>query len=603
MATPPEPSPSPDQDATGMPRAITIVIDGSARAARFALTRGRLLFDVRSARERRLLIDTAALGIAGALAAQVFGVLLHFFTSLLLGRLAGYTAPGLPNEGGTSIEIIGRFGFWLVPLSMTVGGLLVGLLTERFAPEAEGHGTDAVIRAFHRSGGFLRPRVPFVKLLASAITIGSGGVAGREGPMALITGGLGSWYATATKRDDADRRLLLLVGMSAGLSAIFRSPIGAALLAVEILYADMEFEPGALLYTALGAIVAYAVNGMFVGWEPLFRVSSLAGHLTSAAAYGWYIVLGVAAGVVATVLPVVFYRTRDAFRRIPVKPYWRPAIGGLAAGVVALGFPKVIGGGYGWMQQAIDGQLALFTLATLIAAKMVAMSFTVASGGSGGVFAPTLFIGAMLGGSCAIVFHQAPAPFVVVGMAAVFAGAAHVPIATMMMVTEMTGGYQLLVPATLAVVVSYIVQRRLSSRFRYRSVYEGQVANPADSLAHHTKHLEIALRILRQKGVTDLSRAEDIDLLTPLLSGIPVELPGDRRLLVGLMRPQSPLVRATVTEAVAQLDHGRTNIIGILRGEHMLAPRPELVLQEGDRVILVASAEGLETVWKHFTQW
>ena len=124
--------------------------------------------------------------------------------------MAGYVAPGLPNEGGATSEVVGPHGLWLVPVVMVLGGLLVGIITERLAPEAEGHGTDAVIKAFHRNDGRIRARVPFVKLVASAITIGSGGVAGREGPMALITGGLGSWYATLTNRDGRERRLLLL---------------------------------------------------------------------------------------------------------------------------------------------------------------------------------------------------------------------------------------------------------------------------------------------------------------------------------------------------------------------------------------------------------
>src|SRR6185312_7436917 len=174
--------------------------------------------------------------------------------------------------------------------------------------------------------------------------------------------------------------------------------------------------------------------------------------------------------------------------------------------------------------------------------KIVAMSLTVASGGSGGVFAPSLFAGAMLGGACAAAAHLPPAAFVVVGMAAVFAGAAHVPIATMMMVTEMTGGYTLLVPAALAVMLSYLVQMRLGSRRKYRSVYEAQVANRAESPAHHTQHLETALRIIREHEFTNLDNIGELDLATLLRSGIPVELAGGRRLFVGVLRPASQVV-------------------------------------------------------------
>ncbi len=554
-------------------------------------------------RQRRLLFDTVALGVAGAIGAQLFNALLSGTTWLFLKKMAGYVAPGLPNEGGASQESIGPYGFWLIPAVVTLGGLLVGLLVENLAPEAEGHGTDAVIKAFHRSDGQMRARVPFVKLIASAITIGSGGVAGREGPMALITGGLGSWYATLTGRSGRDRRLLLLVGMSAGLSAIFRSPIGAALLAVEILYADMEFEPNALLYTTIGAIVAYALNGMFVGFQPLFRVSSLVGQLPTAVDYLWYLVLGLAAGILATVVPMVFYTARDFFRSLPVKPWLRPAIGALMAGLIALAVPKVIGGGYGWMQQAIDGNLALSTLSLLVAAKLIAMSFTVGSGGSGGVFAPTLFVGAMLGGACATVFHQPAAPFAIVGMAAVFAGCAHVPIATMMMVTEMTGGYTLLVPATLAVVISYLVQMRLSTNLKYRSVYEAQVTSRADSPAHHEKHLEIALKILKQKSLPNLSETAQFDLVSLLRSGAPAELPGERRLVVGVLKPESSLASRTVAENEASLGELGMSIISIIRGEHMLAPRPDLTLTAGDRLIVVVGAAELNGVWAHITQW
>jgi len=559
--------------------------------------------DSPAARDRRLLLDTVALGVIGAIVAQLFNGLLRAANNIFLGGLAGYVAPGLPNEGGAADAVVGPYGLWLIPVSIGLGGVIVGFLTERFAPEAEGHGTDTVIRSFHRADGFLRARVPAVKLLASALTIGSGGAAGREGPMALITGGIGSWYATITKREARERRVLLLVGMAAGLSAIFRSPIGAALLSVEILYADMEFEPGALLFSAIGAIVAYALNGMFVGWDPLFRVSSLIGTLPRTVDYLWYVVLGIAAGLMATALPMLFYKTRDAFRSSKIPPMWRPGVGALLTGLLALAFPQVIAGGYGWMQQAIDGRLALATLAILLVAKPVAMSLTVGSGGSGGVFAPTLFAGAMLGGACAALFHQAPAPFVVVGMAAVFAGAAHVPIATMMMVTEMTGGYHLLVPATLAVLISYLVQIRLSSRLQYRSVYEAQVQNRASSPAHHTAHLEIALSILRQRGMQDAPEGSTQEMLQPLRSGLPVPLPAGKRLVVAALKKTSPFVSKPIQDFLPGLQEHDTTIIAIIRGEHMMAPRHDLVVEAGDRAILVSTVSALDVVWKHFSPW
>ena len=555
------------------------------------------------ARQRRLIIDAILLGVVGAVGAQVFLFALRWSTRLFVNDFAGYLAPGLPSEGGTLREVIGPHGLWLIPVVTTLGGLIVGLIIERYAPEAEGHGTDAVVRAFHRTDGVIRPRVPPIKLFASAITIGSGGSAGREGPTALIAAGVGSWYATITRREGRDRRLLMLAGMAAGLSAMFRSPIGTALMAIEVLYADMEFEAGALLYALLASIVAYAVNGFVDGWEPLFRLPGPIGQLPSVLDYGWYVVLGVLAGITATLVPVVFYRIRDLFRVSRIPPALRPAAGGLAMGLLGMAVPQVIGGGYGWMQLAIDGRLALGTMLLLVGAKWLATSLSVASGGSGGVFAPSLYVGAMLGGAWAAFVHEPPAPFIIVGMAAVFSGAAHVPMATLMMVTEMTGGYTLLVPAALAVVISYLVQRRLSERLRYRSLYEGQVESRADSPAHHSQHLEIALRILREHQPQDLTSVGEIDLVSLLRSGIPVELAGDRRLVVGVLRPDSPYVGTTVAVSGRQLGGGDANIIAILRGEHMTVPNAKLQFEAGDRLILVVSQAHVADLRRDLAPW
>jgi CIC family chloride channel protein len=555
----------------------------------------------RLGRQQRLIVDALLLGVAGALAAQIFTLLLRAATWVFQTQLAGYNPPGLPNEGGVLREVIGPHGLWLVPAVAALGGLIVGIVVQRLAPETEGHGTDTVVHVFHRADGVLRARVTPVKLLASALTIGSGGSAGREGPIALAAAGVGSWYAQMTGRTAAERRQLLLVGMAAGIAAIFRSPLGAALFAIEVLYMDMEFESAALLPAVLASVVAYALNGFFVGWQPLFRVPRFLTlpHLLD---NGWYVALGVGAGVVATGLPVVFYGVRDVFRRFKIRPELKPALGGLLMGLLALIYPQVIGGGYGWMQEAIDGRLAEGTLLALVLAKPVAMSLTVSSGGSGGVFAPTLFVGAMLGGLLAGVAHLPAAPFVIVGTAAVFAGAAHVPVAALLMVTEMTGGYTLLVPAALAVMVSFWVQRRLAARFRYQSLYEAQVTNRADSPAHHAEHLKIALRILKERRVLNPADVGQFDLLSLMRSGIPVELPGDQRLVIGVLRSDSPYGRKPLGAGNGRLDD-HTHVFAIIRGEHMMVPRPDTVLEPGDRLILLTTAAGLEGLKQHVDKW
>jgi CIC family chloride channel protein len=254
------------------------------------------------------------------------------------------------------------------------------------------------------------------------------------------------------------------------------------------------------------------------------------------------------------------------------------------------------------MQEAIDGRLAAGALLALVLAKPLAMSLTISSGGSGGVFAPTLFIGAMLGGLLASLSHQPPAPFVIVGMAAVFAGAAHVPIASLMMVTEMTGGYTLLVPAALAVMVSYLVQRRLAHGVRYQGLYEAQVPTRADSPAHHAEHLRIALRLLKERRVLDPADVGQLDLLSFLRAGIPVELPNDRRLLIGVLRPGSPLVGRPASADGAGLE-GNTRIFAIIRGEHMTVPGPNAVLEAGDRLLLVTAASDMERLKQHMDKW
>jgi CIC family chloride channel protein len=240
-------------------------------------------------RRWRLLVDTLILGIVGALSARLFVYLLKFTQDIFLTQLAGYQPPGSPNEAGLHTQIIGPHGLWLIPVVTTLGGLLSGILVYSLAPESEGHGTDTVVKAFHRAGGFIRARVAPIKLLASAITIGSGGSAGREGPTALISAGIGSIYATLSHRSDEERRLLVLIGTAAGLSAIFRSPIGTAIFAIEVLYSEIEFESGALLYTMLGAVVAYAINGLFVGnpFSMSHPISEFQGSMTMAGTQFW----------------------------------------------------------------------------------------------------------------------------------------------------------------------------------------------------------------------------------------------------------------------------------------------------------------------------
>lgn len=517
----------------------------------------------------------------------------HFF----LTRLAGFHPAGLPEEGGALKQVIGPHGLLLIPVATTLGGLISGLLVYTFAPEAEGHGTDTVVKAFHRAGGFIRARVAPLKLVASAVTIGSGGAAGREGPTALIGAGLGSIYATFVHRKDEDRGLIVLMGMAAGLSAIFRSPIGAAFFAVEVLYEKMEFEAGALLYTMLSSVVAYAVNSMFVGNKPLFFFPT--GQVpSSVSAYLWFGALGIAGGLLATLLPLVFYRVRDAFRALPVPAVLNPAIGGLLLGLIAMELPQILGGGYGWIQEAIDGRIALKLLVALLFAKLIGFALTVSSGGSGGVFAPTLFVGAMLGAVLAALAHLPAAAFVVVGMVAVFGAAAHVPMASLVMVTEMTGGYQILPGAAFAVLLGYLVQSWLSTSLKYHSLYEAQVPSRLQSPARYVESVESALRILGTRKVSG-TQLGHLDLVNVLDSGVGVQMPGRKELNIGVVEPNSDLVGRTIQEVSSITGKDILEIVAILRGNEVALPTPSTALREGDRILVLGSAKAREKLFSH----
>ncbi|MGA7521181.1 MAG: chloride channel protein [Acidobacteriaceae bacterium] len=546
-------------------------------------------------REPRLMLESALLGVAGALSAQAFMWMLHACSRLLLTGIAGYQPPGA--EFGPDHQVIGPHGLWLIPIVTTLGGLLSGFLVYRFAPEAEGHGTDTVVNAFHRREGIIRPRVSPIKMVASAITIGSGGSAGREGPIALITAGVASVYAKLAHRSEEDRRILLLAGMAAGLSAIFRTPMGTGVFAIEVLYGSMEFEVSTLLYTMLSSGVAYTINGLFVGFRPLFRVPPIPTPALST--YAIYAGLGLAAGLVGTALPEVFYRVRDAFHRLPVPLWTKPAIGGLLLGLLALKLPQVLGGGYGWIQLAIDGRLALHLLVLLLFAKMAAFALTVSSGGSGGVFAPSLFVGAMLGGAFSVVFHQMPAVFVVVGMAAVFGAAARVPIATMLMVTEMAGGYHLLVPAGLAVMIAYLLQSQLSSFLRYRSLYEGQVPTRQDSPAHYLEHIQIALNLLGRRNLPLMDKVGHLDLLRLLRSHVGFELPGGRELTMGVINDDSPIAHRRLADLYRELAQYDFEIVTIRRREHLLLPHGDTLLEPGDRLVMITSPQSREPLARY----
>ncbi len=325
-----------------------------------------------------------------------------------------------------------------------VGGILSGLLVFIFAPEAEGHGTDAAIASFHYRQGQIRPRVPFVKLIASAITIGTGGSGGREGPIALIGAGFGSFIGSQFRLRPSERRILMAAGVGAGVAAIFRAPLAGALFAAEILYRSIDFESEVIVPAALASTAAYCTFGLAFGWSPLFTlppevVQNLSFRNPSQLLA--YVLLAFFLVVLAMLYTKSFYGISHAFRRLPLPRHVKPAIGAFATGLVGVGLYYLLGRneqvlavlsfGYGALQDALtvqsqSGADLFFALVLLVIAlgKIATTSLTIGSGGSGGVFGPSMVIGGCGGGALGIVLHHYwpamvphPSSFIIVGMA------------------------------------------------------------------------------------------------------------------------------------------------------------------------------------------
>jgi chloride channel protein, CIC family len=426
----------------------------------------------------------AVVGVAAGLGALLFMWALGTATRLLLVDIGGYTPATTIGEGGGS-PASDFTRPWAIPLVVGLGGLLAGLLVFTFAPEAEGHGTDAAIHAIHHDPTGIRPRVVVVKLIASAITIGSGGSGGREGPTAQISAGGASTIARRLHLSHDQARVLVTAGMAAGIAAIFRAPLGGAMLGVELLYLE-DLEADALLPGLVASVIAYLVYGAVDGFVPVFGDQG-AITFTGASQFVWFAVLGVAAGVLARGYAGAFYAVIDVCRRIRLPRWLLPALAGVLVGLLGLVVPGVLGTGYGTVQQLMTPQGALaLPLVVLIAipfAKIAATSLSIGSGGSGGIFGPGMVIGAALGAAFWAILHgipalaggvgPSPAIFALVGMVAVFGSVAHAPIAMTLMVAEMTGNLAVVPPAMLALVIAAVIVGRTT-------IYRSQLETRAD---------------------------------------------------------------------------------------------------------------------------
>jgi chloride channel protein, CIC family len=428
------------------------------------------------------------IGAVAGLGAIVFYEALLACTHLFLGVLAGYQVPTPVGEGGQMASASAARP-WALPLVAGCGALLGAILVYRFAPEAKGHGTDAAISAVHHNPRGVRFRVVIVKIVASALTIGSGGSGGREGPTGQISAGFGSLLARVLELEPADGRIAVATGVGSGIGAIFGAPLGGAVLAAEILYRD-DFEPAALLPCFIASAASYVVFSLVEGFSPLFGYVATY-HFTDPVQLIWFALIGALAGLIGLLYAKGFYGMAELFDRVPWPRWVNPALGGLVVGAIAIAIPEVLGTGYGWIQTCLgQGLLSIPLWIVLIVpfARILATGLSIGSGGSGGIFGPGMVIGAFLGASVWRLFEPTfpsmghdPAPYVIIGMMSCFGGISRAPLAVMLMVAEMTGSLSILTPAMVAVGISWLIVRRNDDTI-YRSQLKSRADAPAQRL-------------------------------------------------------------------------------------------------------------------------
>lgn len=435
------------------------ILDTVERAAKLRHTL-RLQFDALKLRSEPMALYAYALavGLGSAAAAIVFRELIRGFDWIFFGQIADRGLSGLSD--------------WRVLLIPALGGVLVGPLIYFFAREAKGHGVPEVMLAVETERGRIRPRVAVVKSLASALSIGSGGSVGREGPIVQIASAIGSTLGQLMKVSDDDVRLLVAAGAAGGISATFNAPIAGVFFALEVIL--RRFNARNFSVVVLSSVVAAAVAHARFGDAPAFLIPEY--RLESPFEYPLYAALGLLAALVAVIFIRVLYRTEDFFDSISMPEWLKPALGGLGMGLLGVWYIDLMGVGYGSgpaelaIPSALAGDRSLQVLIALAGLKILATSLTIGSGGSGGVFAPSLFIGAMAGGAFGVVVNDiwpgvtAPAgAYALVGMAAVFAGSARAPITAIIILFEMTNDYSIILPLMTAVVISTVIAQLLLS--------------------------------------------------------------------------------------------------------------------------------------------
>ena len=517
-------------------------------------------------RGSRLGIAAMALvvGIGAGFGAVGFRYLIFEFTWLATGHQE------FGQQGRVPSPHLPWLGVWFIVLVPVAGGLLYGPLITRFAPEARGHGVPEVMVAVAENGGRIRPQVTLVKAFASAMCLGTGGSVGREGPIVQIGSALASTLGQIVRMSETKLRIIVACGAAGGISATFNAPITGLFFGFEIVL--REFSLDAIVACILSSVTANLVSRAFFGSAPFFTAIPHDLGISNPGVYLLILVLGLAAGVLGWGFATVLYRLEDVVDAVwRGRPEWaRPAVGGVALGLLLLAVPQLYGVGYPVMDRAISGNVVLWLLAVLMLGKIAAASLTLSIGGSGGVFAPSLFTGAMGGMLFGLLVERvfgpgagAPAIFAVVAMGAVFGSAAQAPLTATASVIEMTGNYGLTVAVMLAVGVAAAVSKRLS----YGSIYTTKllrrgidIDRPKPTSLLQTLRVQDVMQPVSREEVQAAAAAADGGGATPepLTRERWAELVGT---LTDERRPQAMLSDETLDLALRQINmYGRVGL-------------------------------------------
>ncbi|HEX3869720.1 MAG TPA: chloride channel protein [Pirellulales bacterium] len=512
--------------------------------------------------QARLLGLSLVVGVVAGVGAIVFFYGMDFVFHGTLDMWAGYHPEHPRGEPSQFTPHTGALQPWLLIVIPMLGGLASGLIVYSLAPEAEGHGTDAAIAAYHFHHGVIRPRVPIIKIITSAITIGTGGSGGREGPIAQTGAGFGSFIGGVMRLKTSERRILMAAGMGAGVAAIFRAPLAGSLFAAEVLYRSPDFESEVIIPAGLASVTAFCTFSLAFGSKPLFDLPS---EILEVLRFDNpvellpYLALAVWCVVLAMFYTRTFAAATQTFHRIPIIPHVKPAIGAAATGAIGVALYYMLGhetralsvlsSGYGMLQDALllgPGSERSLHLAGLMLAvavgKILTTSLTIGSGGSGGVFGPSMVIGGCGGGALGILLHRIaphlvphPACFVLVGMAGFFSAAAKTPFSTLVFVSEMTGNYNLLLPTLWVCTISFLLADE-------QSIFSSQVDKRSASPAHRGDYVRDVLAGLTVGQY--LRPREELPILSPG-DALPVVL----KALGGTRHTTLPVVEADGTLA------------------------------------------------------